>query len=54
MELVGAYCRITVGRSIADGLVEVKLNGTDVPSDLQDVQMVKITEISDFVSRILG
>lgn len=54
MELVGAYCRITVGRSIADGLVEVKLNGTDVPSDLQDVQMVKITEVSDFVSRILG
>lgn len=29
MELIGAYLRITVGRDVKDGKVELKINGTD-------------------------
>ncbi|NLJ70128.1 MAG: proline--tRNA ligase [Clostridiaceae bacterium] len=40
MELIGAYARITVGRGIADGKVELKIAGSD---SSEDVAIEKIT-----------
>ena len=46
MELIGAYARITVGRGIADGKVELKIAGADISEDIaiEDIT-TKIKEI---------
>lgn len=54
MELVGAYCRITVGRSISEGMVEVKLTGSDLEEADMQVQMVPIAEIEEFVAKLFN
>lgn len=40
MELIGAYARITVGRGVKDGMVELKISGSDEKIDIaiEDVQ----------------
>ena len=46
MELIGAYARITVGRGITDGKVELKIAGTDTSEDIEITEVkAKIEEI---------
>lgn len=46
MELIGAYARITVGRGITDGKVELKIAGTDTSEDIEISEVkAKIEEI---------
>ena len=46
MELIGAYARITVGRGIADGKVELKIAGSDMSEDIATEDITtKIKEI---------
>lgn len=54
MELVGAYCRITVGRSIGDGMVEVKLTGSDLTEAEMQVKLVPINEVTDLVKHVFA
>lgn len=46
MELIGAYCRITVGRSIAEGKVEIKV------SNQEEATLVPIEEVATFVKEL--
>lgn len=48
MELIGAYIRITVGRTITDGRVEVKINGEE------QSQLINLDEIEVFVKETLA
>lgn len=48
MELIGAYIRITVGRTITDGQVEVKINGEE------QSQLINLDEIEVFVKETLA
>ena len=46
MELIGAYARITVGRGITDGKVELKIAGSDTSEDIEISEVkAKIEEI---------
>lgn len=54
MELVGAYCRITVGRSITEGMVEVKLTGSDLTEEDMQVRMLPIAEVDSFVATLFN
>lgn len=54
MELVGAYCRITVGRSISEGMVEIKLTGSDLQEEQMQVQLLPISEVETFVQQIFN
>lgn len=49
MELIGAYLRITVGRTIGDGVVELKLNGS-TEAELVAVDQVA-TRVADLLAR---
>lgn len=48
MELVGAYLRITLGRDLADGKVEVKI------SDRDDKELVDLAELKDYVRDVFA
>lgn len=62
MELVGAYARITVGRGVEQGLVELKLSGFDLPEEqrssespfVANVEEVAIDEIVERVNKIFA
>lgn len=47
MELIGAYCRIVVGRSISEGKVELERNGFDK-------ELVDLTELRSRLMEIFG
>jgi prolyl-tRNA synthetase len=48
MELIGAYCRITVGRTVGEGLVEIKIN------EEETAESVPISEVGEHIARILA
>ena len=48
MELIGAYARITVGRAVSDGKVELKL------SDEEEARLVDIDKISETIREIFA
>lgn len=48
MELIGAYVRITIGRDIKDGKVELKINGTD------SVELIDLDSVTDHVKAIFS
>ena len=46
MELIGAYARITVGRGIKDGQVELKISGCEDKEDVAiDQVLSRVKEI---------
>ncbi len=48
MELIGAYLRVTIGRDIKDGKVEVKINGTDA------VELVEVAALPEYVKSVFA
>lgn len=48
MELIGAYCRVTVGRAVTEGKVELKVIGQE------ETELLPISEVAERVKQLLA